>query len=216
MASVDSSSDPDDQQRRAQDLIAYYDAEVADRADRELPAWREGARSAFIDQLLAEGRRRLLEVGCGPGRDALAFAAAGLDYTGVDLSPASVEHCRRRGLDCHVASAVDLSLADGSFDAAWTMSTLLHVPNHAISRALGELVRVVAPGSPIAVGVWGGDDVERADPALSDARFGPPRFFSLRADETWRGLLARHAHVERWEPWRDERGLTYQFAVLRS
>jgi adenylylsulfate kinase-like enzyme/SAM-dependent methyltransferase len=37
---------------------------------------------------------RLLEVGCGNGRDAAFFASQGIDVTGVDLSDAAVESCR--------------------------------------------------------------------------------------------------------------------------
>ncbi|MGN6600756.1 MAG: class I SAM-dependent methyltransferase [Actinomycetes bacterium] len=205
-----------DQQSRERDLVAYYDAEVADRAHRGLAPQREAARTAFVDLLVSEGRHHLLEVGCGPGRDGQAFVDAGLGYVGVDLSPASVAHCRRDGLDCRVASALELPFGDGEFEAAWTMSTLLHLPNAAVGRALGELVRVVAPGAPIGVGVWGGEDVEGVDPSMSDAAFGPARFFSLRSSQTWRRLLAEHADVERWEPWVDARGVTYQFAVLRT
>jgi 2-polyprenyl-3-methyl-5-hydroxy-6-metoxy-1,4-benzoquinol methylase len=37
---------------------------------------------------------RLLEVGCGNGRDAAFFASQGIEVTGVDLSNAAIESCR--------------------------------------------------------------------------------------------------------------------------
>jgi len=115
--------------QRERDLVAYYDNEVQERAGREQPADRVARRGSFVEQLLAEECRSVLEVGTGPGRDGAAPARARLDYTGVDLAPASVAACRTIGLDVRVASVLDLPFADGTFDAGWTTwdgSTELH------------------------------------------------------------------------------------------
>lgn len=37
---------------------------------------------------------RLLEVGCGNGRDAVYFAESGVDITAIDLSSAAIEYCK--------------------------------------------------------------------------------------------------------------------------
>jgi SAM-dependent methyltransferase len=192
--------------QRERDLVTYYDNEVHERAGRELPAERVARRGAYIEQLQTEGRRSVLEVGTGPGRDGTAFVQAGLDFTGVDLAPASVSVCRRLGLDVEVASAIDLPFADGTFDAGWTMSTLLHVADADLDAALAEIVRVLRPAAPLAVGLWGGRDLEEAS----------PRFFSFRSDEKVRAALGRHGTVERWETWSGPSELHYQFAVLRT
>lgn len=94
--------------QREADLVAYYDNEVRDRAERDLPTPRIARRTAYLDQLEREGLRSVLEIGTGPGRDGQAFAAAGVAYTGVDLAPESVRACRSLGLEAHVASVLDL------------------------------------------------------------------------------------------------------------
>lgn len=94
--------------QREADLVAYYDNEVRDRAERDLPAPRIARRTAYLDQLEREGLRSVLEIGTGPGRDGQAFAAAGVAYTGLDLAPESVRACRSLGLEAHVASVLDL------------------------------------------------------------------------------------------------------------
>src|SRR5262245_25107081 len=66
--------------QRERDLVTYYDHEVHERAGRELPADRMARRGAYIARLLVEGRRSVLEVGTGPGRDGTAFVRAGLNY----------------------------------------------------------------------------------------------------------------------------------------
>jgi adenylylsulfate kinase-like enzyme/2-polyprenyl-3-methyl-5-hydroxy-6-metoxy-1,4-benzoquinol methylase len=37
---------------------------------------------------------RLLEVGCGNGRDAVYFATSGVDITAIDLCPAAIDYCK--------------------------------------------------------------------------------------------------------------------------
>jgi SAM-dependent methyltransferase len=188
-------------------LVAYYDDEVAERLRRELPAERVARRGAFVEQLRSERRRTVLEVGAGPGRDGVAFAASGLDYTGVDLAPASVATCRAAGLDAHVASVLDLPFVDAAFDAGWTMSTLLHVADEDLPAALAETVRVLRPGSPLAVGLWGG--------GRSVEDHGP-RYFRFRTDDEVRAALAAHGEIERWETWEGTHDLHYQYAVVRT
>lgn len=200
--------------RRERDLATYYDNEVQERAGRELPADRVARRGAYIELLRAEGRRSVLEIGAGPGRDGTAFAQAGLAYTGVDLAAASAGACQERGLDVRVASVLDLPFADGAFDAGWTMSTLLHVADADLDAALAEIVRVLRPAAPLAVGLWGGRDLEEG-PAGEDTH-GPARFFSFRSDEKVRAALERHGVVEQWETWQGSSDLHYQFAVVRT
>ena len=195
------------------DLAAYYDQEAGERAERQLLPQRVAHRAAFLDLLVAEGRSRVVEIGTGPGVDAQAFLDRGLAVSGVDLSAVHVRRAREVGVDAVVGSVLDLPYPDGSFDAGWTMSTLLHVPDSHLDAALSEVVRVLEPGAPLAVGVWGG--LDREGPGDQDS-FQPPRFFSLRSHERWRAALERHARVEEWDTWAPEgQPWTYQWAVLR-
>jgi SAM-dependent methyltransferase len=125
-----------------------------------------------------------------------------------------VAACRALGLDAHVASVLDLPFPDGAFDAAWTMSTLLHVANADLDAALAEIVRVLGSGAPLAVGLWGGRDLDEG-PRGADVH-GPARFSSFRSDEVVRSALDRHGTVERWETFPGSSDLHYQFAVLRT
>jgi SAM-dependent methyltransferase len=111
----------DERARREQDLIAYYTNEAQARAERDLPDERIARRAAYLQQLDREARRSVLEIGCGPGRDAQAIASAGFDYTGVDLAPASVGTCRSLGLDVRVASVLALPFEDRVMHYQWAI-----------------------------------------------------------------------------------------------
>ncbi|MQA35855.1 class I SAM-dependent methyltransferase [Modestobacter roseus] len=199
---------------READLAAWYDRDAAGRSTRPIDPERVRRRQEFTDLLLAEGRRRVLEVGTGPGLDAVAFTGAGLDVSGVDLSAAHVALCRAAGVDAHVAPVRALPFADATCDAGWTMSTLLHVPDAELDQALAEIRRVLRPGALLAVGTWCGADVE--GPLTLDS-FYPPRFFSLRSPARMVELLGRHGEVARSETWPagDRPDGRYQWVLLR-
>lgn len=170
----------------------YYDRELTERADRPLTEGRRRRVDAFAATCGQTGVRSVVEVGCGAGRDGLVLAAAGLTYTGVDLSPVGVRLCREAGLDAQVASATALPFPAGAFDAGWTMSTLMHLDGDGMVQALSELQRVVRPGGLLEVGLWGRDqDGEWTDPH--------GRYFRHRPDAEVTRLLSRIGEVEAFE-----------------
>lgn len=93
---------------------------------------------------------KVLEIGCGMGTDGAQFAAAGADYTGIDLTEAAIELARKRfelsGLkgQFRVADAENLDFADQSFDLVYSHGVLHHTPD--IEAAVGEIHRVLKPG----------------------------------------------------------------------
>ncbi|WP_455833674.1 class I SAM-dependent methyltransferase [Pseudarthrobacter siccitolerans] len=206
------------------DLAGFYDREATAGSTRAMTPPRVQCREWFIRLLKDEHRHSLFELGCGTGVEGVEFVRAGLHYCGVDLSGQSVRLARAKGLEASVASGRSLPFRDDSFSAAWTMSTLLHVPNSRIHDVVGELVRVCAPGSPIAVGLWSGNDEEVLNPEDHDV---PRRFFSRRSDAALHRIFGRHGHIEHFQTWPEGTGAEsgpgaghwiqhYQFLVLRT
>ncbi|MFP3578692.1 class I SAM-dependent methyltransferase [Arthrobacter sp. SIMBA_036] len=194
------------------------------RPVQSLTPERVECREWFIRLLKSEHRRSVLELGCGAGLEGLAFVRAGMHYCGVDRSDDSVRLARGAGLNASVARGQDLPFVDGSFSAAWAMDTLAHVPNSRIHDVVSQLVRVTAPGAPIAVGLWSGDDDETLN--LVDLE-EPRRFLSHRSDPTVNRLFGEHGTVERFRTWpedagaesgpgADNTGRHYQFLIFRT
>lgn len=219
-ASEDVMEEPASEQR----LAEFYNRRAASGWEHPLAPRRVEQRERFIALLKTESRHHVLEIGTGMGLDGLQFVRAGIHYTGVDLSEEHVRLARSKGLDVSVASARQLPFADGTFPAAWTMSTLLHVPATDIDGVLRELVRVTAPGAPIAVGLWSGEDVEVLNP---EDDVEPRRFFSRRSDATVRQVFGRHGAIEDFVTWPEGTGEEsgpgagnwtqhYQFLILRT
>lgn len=196
------------------DLAAYYDQQAGQRAARELNPQRVTYRDQFLSLLRAEGRRTVLEVGTGPGQDGAAFIAAGVQVAGVDLSQEQVRLARLAGVDAQRASVFAMPFPSRSFQAGWTMSTLVHVPDDRFGAALDEIAARLVDGAPLAVGLWGGLDYQ--GPSDRDT-IQPPRFFSLRSHERARRMLGRIGRVERFEIWQRAASTDwqYQWAVVR-
>ncbi len=65
--------------------------EVALNADAE---WSDRQTNFLVEKLELKTNERVLDLACGHGRVALPLAERGLDVTGVDLSPRSIELAR--------------------------------------------------------------------------------------------------------------------------
>jgi SAM-dependent methyltransferase len=112
----------------------------------------------LFDQLLKgrfDGRPRVLDAGCGDGRNLRYLLAHGFQCWGVDRDTAAVERVRRlaaalsgdaRADRFHVADVDRLPWPDGSFDAI-VCSAVLHFADDAahFERMVDELWRVLAP-----------------------------------------------------------------------
>src|SRR5947208_6773177 len=134
------------------DLLRAYEG-AADQRDAMVKSpWKLGQRRAFRDRLRAEGRTRLLEVGAGTGQDSRYFQQEGLDVVAVDLSPAMVARCRAKGLDARVMDVAHLDLPPASFDAAYAMNSLLHVPNADLPDVLAAIRAVLRTGGMLCFG----------------------------------------------------------------
>jgi SAM-dependent methyltransferase len=169
-------------------LRQSYDAGAAKRDQLDKDPWKVAERAAFLARLRQRGDTRLLEVGAGTGQDSLFFAENGLTVVATDLSGEHVARCRAKGLDARVMDLLNLDLPPASFDAAYALNCLLHVPNADLPAVLESIRAVLRPGGLFFLGVYGGEESEGV--AERD-RYDPPRFFSWRTDEQIRRFAAR-------------------------
>jgi SAM-dependent methyltransferase len=132
---------------------AWWDDFYADRS-RPIPFFAaapdENLVSYLADGLLAPGRA--LDLGCGPGRNAIWLAAHGFDVDAVDLSPAAVAWARERASQVcanvrfHCGDAFSAWLPPGRYDLVYDSGFLHHLPPHRRVSYLALLDRVLAPG----------------------------------------------------------------------
>src|SRR5256885_5450210 len=127
--------------------------------------WSRGRRQVLervIAGLRLPARARILDAGCGSGRNMVELARHG-GVTGVELSPTSVGLARERNAGEVIAGSVlDMPLESDSFDLAVCLDVIEHLADDV--GALRELRRVVVPGGSLLVTVpayqwlWSGHD----------------------------------------------------------
>jgi len=67
---------------------------------------------ALVEMLEIGPSHRTIDVGCGPGRHAVALGERGFEVHGIDISERFVEIARSRALDAGVAGLVTFEVAD--------------------------------------------------------------------------------------------------------
>lgn len=123
--------------------------------------YRYNVYAPWMKQLIGFDRysgKRLLEVGCGTGTDSLQFARGGAIFTGMDLTPRSIEIARKRFEvyqqqgEFVLSDAENLDFPDESFDVVYSFGVIHHTPN--TERAAAEIHRVLKPGGKAIVMVY--------------------------------------------------------------
>lgn len=120
--------------------------------------WSRRLAQPFLSFAGLGQNERVLDVGCGTGSLAFTLAASPVpaEVHAVDVSPAYIEHARRRNRDPRLSFAVGdacaLAFADGRFDRTLSLLVLHFVPQP--ERAIAEMVRVTRPGGVVAATVW--------------------------------------------------------------
>lgn len=83
---------------------------------------------------------RILDFGCGPGRDLQTFAAMGHEAVGLDGAEQFCVMARAlSGCDVWQQDFMQLELPAASFDGIFANASLFHVPGQELPRVLGQL-----------------------------------------------------------------------------
>jgi SAM-dependent methyltransferase len=104
-------------------------------------------RDALLQSLSGPGPFRILDFGCGPGRDLRAFKDLGHEAIGLDGASRFVELARRySGCEVWLQDFLQLQLPPEFFDGIFANASLFHVPSQELPRVLTELCAALKPG----------------------------------------------------------------------
>ncbi len=120
-------------------LAERYDALWSDTAigrNQRAAVWR------WVDPLF-QPDERILDLGCGTGRDAEHFMARGMEVEGIDASSGMVRIARARGIPARTLPIEAIGEMTDSFDGALSNFGALNCVADLgpVARALGRLIR---------------------------------------------------------------------------
>ncbi|MFQ5656815.1 MAG: class I SAM-dependent methyltransferase [Candidatus Methylomirabilales bacterium] len=101
--------------------VLYYSQRVFEGLDMQ--------ERHLVDQFMSQ-RGRVLNIGCGAGREALTLAEAGFDVVGIDVAPGMIAEAKRHAetsgipIQFEVRDATALDYAPSSFDYVWISDTV--------------------------------------------------------------------------------------------
>ena len=101
---------------------------------------------ALLRHTAAAAPLRILDFGCGPGRDLAAFRALGHEPIGVEGSPVFAAMAREHsGCEVWQQNFLALELPRGHFHGIFANASLFHVPRRELPRVLANCMRHCSP-----------------------------------------------------------------------
>ena len=168
---------------------AWYDRNTQDYIDRTQSVDLSHLYATFLPHLQIGGR--ILDAGCGSGRDSLAFHGMGYEVVPMDASLAMVEHVRQHtGLEAIHLCHEDVAFVE-EFDGVWSMASLLHVPHDELPAILRRYQQALIPGGVFfATFKHGEGEDERNE-----------RLFANQNDTSFRDVIAKVPALDLLETW---------------
>jgi SAM-dependent methyltransferase len=179
----------------AQDLINLARQTIA-HYEQNAESFREGTRdhdvSQNVDALLrhirASAPLKILDVGCGPGRDLRTFKALGHEPVGLDGCEQFVAMARTdTGCEVWLQDFLALDLPEAQFDGVFANAALFHIPHQGLPQALRQLHQTLKPGGVLLSSNPRGDD---------QAGWTGDRYAAYYRLETWCALMQAAGFVE--------------------
>ena len=169
--------------------VASYEtfAEEYRAGTQEMPDEVRAAIAQFASAL--DAGARVLEIGSGPGRDALALEEAGLSVRRTDITPAFVRMLRADGFTADVLDPLSDNLddpeRDAPYDGVWASASLVHARREDLPIVLSALARATRPGGAFHLALKEGDGARFS----THGHVGGPRHFTFWREEPLRAVL---------------------------
>ena len=136
---------------------------------------------ALLRHIQAPAPLRILDMGCGPGRDLLDFRQRGHQPVGLDGTPRFVEMAREAsGCEVWQQNFLELQLPEEYFDGIFANAVLFHIPSSELPRVLGQLQQTLKPGGVLFSSNPHGDNQEG---------WNGPRYCNFHDWSSWRAYL---------------------------
>lgn len=152
----------------------FWDAFYSDRS-KKIPFFQnkpdENLVSYFETGLLSSGSGRVLELGCGPGRNAIYLNQKGFEVDAVDLSEEAIQWAKERAIEQNLEinflhkNIFELEIEESSYDLVYDSGCLHHIAPHRRLSYIELVKKALKPNGFFALtcfvegGQYGGSDI---------------------------------------------------------
>lgn len=166
--------------------IATYDKTVLSYIAKVQAYAPEEERERFASLVKPGGK--ILDAGCGSGRDANHFASLGFIVTGVDLSQGLLSYAKAHAHPNTTFQIMDLRAINlnTSFDGIWACASLLHLKRDECVTVLRNFQHMLMPGGVLFLLMKEGTGEQLVTSGTIE---GDTRFFTYYMSDEIRGLL---------------------------
>ncbi|MFX1824124.1 class I SAM-dependent methyltransferase [Acinetobacter sp. AS5] len=182
--------------------IDYYNKHAEEFTASTFEVDMESLYQPFLVEL-QEGAR-ILDVGCGPGRDTLAFKNKGYQVDAIDYSEELVKKASRlTGIPIKLKSFYEIDDYE-AYDGIWACASLLHCERNHLKEGIGKLVSALKPNAVLYMSFkYGNGDRQKEgrqftdlDEVQADALLG--QFDNVQQIQQWITIDQRPDRQEKW------------------
>lgn len=179
-------------------LLTTEEQMTVDAYDEHAKQWANEHNTAdFWEAELTEFKKllpqgRILEIGCGGGRDAKQLIKSGYDYLGTDISAGLIEQAQSNNpTGTFIKKSVyDLNFSH-EFDGFWASAVLLHIPKSRIDQALQQLHNALKDNGIGFISIKQGSGVQTSIDSLDDGT-EMKRFFAFYNPQEFAEILQQN------------------------
>ena len=182
--------------------IDYYNQYADEFAQATLYVDMESLYQPFLAELPESAH--ILDVGCGSGRDTLAFKNKGYHVEAIDYSEELVKKAiRLTGIPVKLQSFYEID-ADQAYDGIWACASLLHCERSQLVEVIGKLISVLKPGGVLYMSFkYGNSDREKEGRQFTDldeaqANNLLEQFDNVQQIQQWITVDQRPDRQEKW------------------
>lgn len=172
-------------------IAAEYSTKIQDLVS---DSWIGEYERQLLDKflLLTESiNPKVLDIGCGNGKDTAYFMAKGASVIGIDYSIRMLDEAKRRVQNgtFYQIDMRNLEFSNQVFEGVWANGCIYHVPKVELSQVLKEVMRVLKPSGIFSFNLKAGTGERLEDNPRSFT--GSPRFYAYYTVSEMKRCLKR-------------------------
>ena len=130
------------------DTLDYYQTNAKDFFNQTINVDMQNVYQPFLENL-ADGQQKILDVGCGSGRDSVFFANKGFEVVAIDGSKSLIDLAKQTDtrIDWQYLRFDEIAKQSwqNQFTGIWACASLLHVPFEELPQILNDLIGCLKP-----------------------------------------------------------------------